>query len=207
MNGGKKPYTIHWKNGPKVHCDESWLLSMKFLEDEKTQEEIASCNSHNLTSAQESVFVMQDSSTDLNLSEPQRLTNTVAVSLNCDIPTYTTTETCEICQDLQDTDLATICTQEESTLLQLPHPAPHSPQKGQRRGSADERVVSPLSFKPLENCNPNLQPLKTLQVCSLVPTEKEMSAVTSGTFYSSFPPAGTMRTGLLSEADTVPLLH
>ena len=29
--GGKKPYTLQHDNGRKVHCDESWLLDMKFL--------------------------------------------------------------------------------------------------------------------------------------------------------------------------------
>ncbi|MEA5507975.1 hypothetical protein VB735_33810 [Halotia wernerae UHCC 0503] len=50
--GGKKPYTIQYENGRKVHCDESWLDGMKFLE------EITPCNLHNLTSAQE---LVQDS--------------------------------------------------------------------------------------------------------------------------------------------------
>lgn len=32
-NSGKKPYTIEWDDGRKVHCDESWLLDLNFLEE------------------------------------------------------------------------------------------------------------------------------------------------------------------------------
>ena len=100
-DGGKKPYTIEWDNGRKVHCHESWFDEMKFLE------EIPPCLD-NLTSAQELVqdFASLGCNTDLTSSEPQRLTNTVQASLNCDIQELTTMETCNrsLTQEHSDCD-------------------------------------------------------------------------------------------------------
>jgi hypothetical protein len=189
-NGGKKPYTIEWDNKRKIHCDESWFDEMIFLEDEQ-------CN--NLTSAQE---LAQDSvllgcNTDLNSLEPQRLMNT----LNCDIQEFTTMETCKTSPILEHLD----CNQEQSISSQLLPLVPHSPQKAIAEEPTTSETVSPQSLKLLISTNQNLQQSKTFQVCSPAPIAQEMSAVTSGMFYSSFPPAGMMRTGLLSEAATLAL--
>ncbi len=64
--GGKKPYTLQHNNGRKVHCDESWLLDMKFLE----EREIAPCNSNTPVSSQESEAL------NLELKQPECLTST-----------------------------------------------------------------------------------------------------------------------------------
>ncbi|QFS50630.1 hypothetical protein [Nostoc sphaeroides] len=72
---------------------------VKFLEDEK--EAIAPCqDSHNLTSAQESepVFALQHFPSDGNLSESQKLMNTVAISYQNGSPMSATTVTCEVSQ-------------------------------------------------------------------------------------------------------------
>jgi hypothetical protein len=198
-DGGKKPYTIEWDNKRKVHCDESWFDGMKFLEETE-------CNSHNLTSAQELAqdFVMQVCNSDLNLQQSQKLTNTVQVSSNCDIPTYTTMAMCEIYQDLQNAELGIICTQEDSTLLQLPHPAPHSQQKGNDLEQQTKETVSPPSLKSSENCNLDSQQSKTSPACSAAHINQDMSMATSGMFFNTFPQAGMMRNGLLSEAATLP---
>lgn len=201
-DSGKKPYTIEWDNKRKVHCDESWFDDMKFLE------EIAPCNLHNLTSAQELVqdFASQDCNTVLNSSEPQRLTNTAQASSNCDIPAYTTTETCKISQDLLNKDLGTICTQEELTLLQPLLPAPHSPQKANGLEAQTSVIVSPPSSKPLENYNQGLQPLKMSQDLSPAPiTQDSPQAHISEAWSIPLTSSGTMRNGLLSEAATLPV--
>nr|WP_251961025.1 hypothetical protein [Nostoc commune] len=202
-----KKIGITWENGlfaeytPKQM--QAWNYK-KFLEDEGA---IAKCNSHNLTSAQELAqdFVMQDSNRDLNSLEPQRLMNTAQVSLNCDIPTYTTTETCEKSQIVQNTNVAIICTQEDSTLLQLPHPAPHSPQKANDLEVQTSEIVSPVSSKPLENCNQDLQQLKTSQDLLLAPIIQDSpQAHISEAWSVPLTSSGTMRNGLLSEAATLP---
>nr|WP_230967548.1 DNA methylase [Nostoc commune] len=193
---GKKPYTVEWDNKRRVHCDESWFDDMKFLEETE-------CNLHNLTSAQElaQVTVYQDFSTDLSSLEPQRLTITAQTSLNCDIQELTTMETCKVLPIQEHSD----CDPDQLISFPLPHPAPHFPQKAIAGEQPMSETVSPQSLKLLASTNQNLQQSKTSQVCSLVPTSLEMSAVTSGTFYSSFPPSGMMRTGLLSEAATLAL--
>jgi hypothetical protein len=199
----KKTITITWGNGLSAEYTPKQMQSygyQKFLEDTE-------CNSHNLTSAQELAqdFVMQDSNRDLNSLEPQRLMNTAQVSLNCDIPTYTTTGTCEKSQIVQNTNVVTICTQEDSTLLQLPHPAPRSPQKGNDLEVQTSEIVSPPSLKPLENCNPNLQLLKTSQDLLLAPTIQDSpQAHISEAWSVPLTSSGTMRNGLLSEAATLP---
>jgi hypothetical protein len=192
-NSGKKPYTIEWDNKRKIHCDESWFDEMIFLEDEQ-------CN--NLISAQE---LVQDSvslgcNADLTSLEPQRLTNTAQVSLNSDIQEFTTMETRKALPIMLE---FTAYEEEQSISLQLPHPAPHSPQKAIAEEPTMSETVSPQSLESLTSTNQNSPQSKMSQVCSPAPIAQEMSAVTSGMFYSSFPPAGMMRTGLLSEADTV----
>lgn len=201
-----KKITITWENGLSAEYTPKQMQSygyQKFLEEKGATE----CNSHSLTSAQELglVSVMQDSSTDLNLLEPQRLTIIAQASSNCDIPAYTTTETCEISQDLQDKDLVTICTQEESISSQLPHPAPHSPQKANDLEVQISETVSPPSLKPLENCNPNLQPLKMSQDSLPAPiTQDNPQAHISEAWSVPLTSSGTMRNGLLSAQDTLP---
>ncbi|MBW4591205.1 hypothetical protein G7B40_038960 [Aetokthonos hydrillicola Thurmond2011] len=87
-NSGKKPYTVQWDDGKKLHCDDSWLLGMEFKED---FEGGAEC-SDNLTSAQELArgSVLQGCNSDLSLSGLQKLTSTVAISCQNDIQEYTT---------------------------------------------------------------------------------------------------------------------
>lgn len=202
-----KKITITWENGLSAEYTpkqmQAWNYK-KFLEDEGA---IAKCNSHNLTSAQELAqdFVMQDSNRDLNSLEPQRLMNTAQVSLNCDIPTYTTTETCEKSQIVQNTNVAIICTPIDSTLLQLPHPAPHSPQKANDLEVQTSEIVSPVSSKPLENCNLDSQPLKTSQDLSPAPIIQDSPRVHISEEWSEpLTFSGTMRNGWLSEAATLP---
>lgn len=201
-----KKITITWENGLSAEYTPKQMQAWNYRKSSE-DEEATECNSYNLTSAQE---LVQDSASlgcnsDLTLLEPQRLTNTAQASSNCDIQELTTTETCEKSPGLQNADSDTICTQEQLISSQLLHLAPHSPQKANGLEQMTKEIVSPQSLNPSQSCSQNSQQLKTSPVCSLVPTEKEMSAVTSGMFYSSFPPAGMMRTGLLSEADTVPL--
>jgi hypothetical protein len=219
-NSGKKPYTVQYENGRKVHCDESWLDGMKFLEEKGA---IAKCNSHNLTSAQESGLdsALQDSAQDSNLSESQKLMNTAVISSPSDIQAYTTTATCEISPELQNADLAqslkstetaktstlrTICNQEESTLSQPVPLAPHSPQKANGLEVQTSVIASPQSSKSLANCNLNLQPLKTFQDSSLAPTTQNNPQVHISEAYSTpLTSSGTMRNGLLSAVDTLPV--
>lgn len=211
VTGVNKKITVTWQNGLSAEYTPKQMQSYgyyKFFSQGETLKAIeekgeTGCNSHNLISAQE---LVQDSAslgcnTGLTLSEPQRLTNTAQTSLICDIQKLTTTETCKV----SPTPEVLGYDQEQSISLQLPHHAPHSPQKAIAKEQPMSETVSPQSSKLLISTNQNSQQSKTSQVCSLVPTSLEMSAVTSGMFYSSFPPAGMMRTGLLSEAATVPL--
>lgn len=196
-----KKIGITWENGLSGKYTPKQIQAygyQEFLEDEGA---IASCN--NLTSAQELAqdSALQDCNMDLNLSEPQRLTNTAQESLNCDTQGLTTMETCDRSLTQEHSD----CDQELSISSQLLPLVPHSPQKAIAGEQPMSETVSPQSLKLLTSTNQNLQQSKTSQVCSLVPTNLEMSAVTSGMFYSSFPPSGMMRTGLLSEAAIVPL--
>jgi len=201
VTSADKKIGITWENGHLGEYTPKQIQAygyQKFLEEKGA---IASCN--NLTSAQE---LAQDSAslgcnTDLTSSEPQRLTNTAQASLNCDIQELTTMATCKALPILE----LTACDQEQSISFPLPHPAPHSPQKAIAGEQPMSETVSPQSLKLLASTNQNLQQLKTSRVCSLAPTSLEMSAVTSGMFYSSFPPSGMMRTGLLSEAATLAL--
>jgi hypothetical protein len=158
---------------------------------------------NSLTSAQE---LVQDSAslgcnTDLTSLEPQRLMNTAQASLNCDTQELTTTATCKASPITEHSD----CDQKQSTSSQLLPLVPHSPQKAIAKEPTTRETVSPQFLKLLTSTNQNSPQSKTSQVCSPVPTNLEMSVVTSGMYWGSFPPAGTMRTGLLSEADTVPL--
>lgn len=196
---GKKPYTIEWDNKRKIYCDEAWFDDMKFLE------EILPCL-HNLISAQESArdSALLGCNSDLNLQLSQKLTNTVQISSNCDIPTYTTTEMCKIYQDSQNAELDIICTQEESISSQLPHPAPHSPQKDSDSEQLTSVTVSPQSLKLSENCSPNSSPSKTLQDSSPAPINQTQTTSIFHTYSDSLPSAGTMRNGLLSEAAILP---
>lgn len=204
-----KKITVTWENGLSGEYTPKQLQAWnyrKFLEDEK--EAIAPCqDSHNLTFAQElePVFVTQDSSTDLNLSEPQRLTITAQASSNCDTQAYTTTETCGIFQDLLNRDLDIICTQEESIYLQPPLPALHSPQKANDLEAQTSVIVSPPSSKPLENYSQSSQPLKTSQDSLPAPiTQDNQQAHISEAWSTPLTNSGTMRNGLLSEAATLP---
>lgn len=203
-----KKITVTWQNGLSSEYTPKQMQAWNYKKLSEEKEAIAPCqDSHNLTSAQElePVFVMQDSSTDLNLSEPQRLTITAQTSLNCDIPAYTTTATCEISQDLQNGGLGTICTQEELTLLQPPHPAPHSPQKANDLEAQTSVIVSPPSSKPLENYSQSSQPLKTSQDLSPAPiTQDSPQAHISEEWSTPLTFSGTMRNGLLSAVDTLP---
>lgn len=208
--GVNKKITVTWQNGLSAEYTPKQMQSYgyyKFLEDGAmsmtTPKENAVCNSHNLTSAQDLAqgFASQGCNSDLNSLEPQRLTSTAQTSLNCDIPELTTTATCKASPILEHSD----CDQEQSTSSQLLPLVPHSLQKAIAKEQPMSETVSPQSLKLLISTNQNSQQSKTSQVCSLVPTSLEMSAVTSGMFYSSFPPGGMMRTGLLSEAATVPL--
>lgn len=210
VTGVNKKITITWQNGLSAEYTPKQMQSYgyyKFLEDGAmsmtTPKENAVCNSHNLTSAQDLAqgFASQGCNSDLNSLEPQRLTSTAQTSLNCDIHELTTMETCKVLPIQEPLGYD----QEQSISSQLPRPAPHSPQKAIAKEQPMSETVSPQSLKLLISTNQNSQQSKTSQVCSLVPTSLEMSAVTSGMFYSSFPPAGMMRTGLLSEAATVPL--
>jgi hypothetical protein len=177
-----------------------------FLEDEKecsVSAPLNTSNLNNLTSAQE---LVQDSAslgcnTDLTSSEPQKLTNTAQASLNCDIPELTTTAMCKALPILEQSD----CDQEQSTSSQLLPLVPHFLQKAIAKEPTTSEIVSPQSSKLLQVTNPDSPQSKTSQVCSLAPIAQEMSAVTSGMFYSSFPTAGMMRNGSLSEADTLAL--
>jgi hypothetical protein len=202
-----KKITVTWENGlsgeytPKQM--QAWNYK-KFLEDEK---EATECNLHNLTSAQELVqdSALQDCNMGLNSSEPQRLTNTAQASSNCDIPAYTTTETCEISQDLLNKDLDTICTPIESISSQLPHPAPRSLQKANGLEAQMSEIVSPPSSKPLENYSQGLQPLKMSQDLSPAPiTQDSPQAHISEAWSIPLTFSGTMRNGLLSEAAILP---
>lgn len=150
----------------------------------------------------EVVFLLQCCGLEnLTSLEPQRLTNTAQASLNCDIQELITTATCKVLPIQEPLGYD----QERSTSSQLLPLVPHSPQKAIAGEQPMSETVSPQSLKLLTSTNQNSQQSKTSQVCLLVPTSLEMSAVTSGMFYSSFPPAGTMRTGLLSEAATLAL--
>ncbi|AUB34201.1 hypothetical protein COO91_00075 [Nostoc flagelliforme CCNUN1] len=171
-----KKITITWENGLSAEYTPKQMQAWNYKKLSEEKEAIASCqDSHNLTSAQElePIFAMQDSSTDLNLSEPQRLTITAQASSNCDIPAYTTTATCEISQDLLNADSDTICTPIESIYLQLPHPAPHSPQKANGLEAQTSVIASPQSSKPLENYSQGLQPLKMSQDSSPAPITQD----------------------------------
>jgi hypothetical protein len=198
----KKIITITWKNGLSAEYTPKQMQSygyQKFLEEKEATE----CNLNNLTSAQE---LVQDSAslgcnTDLTSSEPQRLTNTAQASLNCDIPELTTTAMCKALPILEQSD----CDQEQSTSSQLLPLVPHFLQKAIAKEPTTSEIVSPQSSKLLQVTNPDSPQSKTSQVCSLAPIAQEMSAVTSGMFYSSFPTAGMMRNGSLSEADTLAL--
>nr|WP_229558042.1 hypothetical protein [Nostoc sp. XA010] len=198
--------TITWKNGlsgeytPKQM--QAWNYK-KFLEEKEATE----CNLHNLTSAQELAqdSALQDCNMGLNSSEPQILTNTAQASSNCDTQAYTITETCEISQDLLNKDLGTICTPIESISSQLAHPAPHSPQKANGLEAQMSEIVSPPSLKPSENYSPNSQLLKTSQDLSPAPIIQDSpQAHISEAWSIRFTSSGTMRNGLLSEADTLP---
>jgi hypothetical protein len=198
----KKIITITWGNGLSAEYTPKQMQSYgykKFLED---KEAIAECsNLHNLTSAQELVqdSASQGCNTDLSSLEPQRLTNTAQASLNHDIQELTTMETCKVLPILEHSD----CEQEQSISSQLLPLVPHFLQKAIAEEPTTSETVSPQSLKLLTSTSQNLQQSKTSQVCSPAPIAQEMSAVTSGMFFNSFPPAGMMRTGLLSEAATV----
>ena len=156
-----------------------------------------------LTSVQESE---QDSAslecnTDLTLSEPQRLTITAQTSLDCDIQKLITMETCKALPIVETLD----SDQEQSISSQLPHPALHFPQKAIAKEPTTRETVSPQFLKLLTSANQNSPQSKMSQVCSPVPTNVEISGATSGIFYSTFPPAGMMLNGLLSEAATLAL--
>lgn len=202
-NVNKKMITITWGNRLSAEYTPKQMQSYgyyKFLEDTE-------CNSHNLTSAQELAqdFVMQDSSRDLNSSEPQRLTITAQASSNCDTQAYTTMATCEISQDLLNRDLDIICTPIESIYLQPPHPAPHSPQKANGLEVQMNEIVSPPSSKPSENYSQGLQPLKMSQDLSPAPiTQDSPQAHISEEWSEPLTSSGMMRNGLLSEAATLP---
>lgn len=157
----------------------------------------------NLISAQESALdsALQVCNSDLTLSESQKLTITAQESLEADIQGSITIDVCDRLPLKEDSD----CETEKSTLSQLPPHAPHSPQKVNDSEPPTSEIVFPQCLESFAITNPDSQPSKMSSVCSPAPTPQEMSAVTSGTFFSSFPPAGTMRNGWLLEADTVPL--
>ena len=191
---------VYWgKNQSRFRQIFSPFGNFNFLEEKEATE----CNSHNLTSAQElePVFVMEDSSTDLSSSEPQRLTNTAQASLNYDIQELTTAA---MCKHLLTPEVLG-CYQEQSISSQLPHPALHSLQKDNDLEAQMSETVSPASLKPLENCNLNLQPLKMSQDLSPVPiTQDSPQAHISEAWSVPLTSSGTMRNGLLSAVDTLP---
>lgn len=218
----RRKITITWDNGLSAEYTPKQLQAWnyrKFLEEKGA---IAECNSHSLTSAQElgRDSVMQVCNSDLTSSELPRLTNTAVISLPSDIQTLTTTATCEKSPNVQNADLVqslkstetaktstlrTICTRIESTSLQQVPLVPHFLQKANDLEQTTSETVSPQSSKLSENCNLNLLPLKTSPACSPAHINQDMSMATSGIFFSTFPQAGTMRNGLLSEADTLPV--
>jgi hypothetical protein len=202
----KKTITITWGNGLSAEYTPKQMQSygyQKFLEDKETTE----CNLHNLTSAQELVqdSVMQECKTVSDLWDYLKSTSTAQTSSVNDTQTYTTTATCEECPEPQNADLSIICTQEESISSQLPHPAPHSPQKANGLEVRTNVIVSPPSLKPLENCSQNLQQLKTSQDLLLAPIiQDNPQAHISEAWSVPLTSSGTMRNGLLSEAVTLP---
>jgi hypothetical protein len=157
----------------------------------------------NLISVQELVpdSVMPDCNLDLTLLEPQKPTNIARISSESDIQECITMEMCD--RSLLEEDMGYEV--EKSTLSQLPRPAPPSQVKAIVKEQPTSVTASPQFLKLSTITSQDLLQSKTLQDCSPAPTAQEMSAVTSNTFFSSFPAAGMMRNGLLSEADTVPL--
>lgn len=198
----KKIITITWGNGLSAEYTPKQMQSygyQKFLEDTE-------CNSHNLTSAQELAqdFVMQECKTVSDLWDYLKSTSTAQTSSTSDTQTYTTTATCEECPEPQNADLGIICTQEELTLSQLPHPALHFPQKDNDSERTTKETVSPQSSKLSENCNLNSLPSKTFQDSLPAPTVQLQKTSIFLTYSDSLPSAGTMRNGLLSAVDTLP---
>ncbi|WP_243458312.1 hypothetical protein [Nostoc sp. UIC 10630] len=203
-----KKIGITWENGHFGEYTPKQMQAWNYKKLSEEKEAIAPCQDlHNLTSAQE---LVQDSASlgcnsDLTLLEPQRLTNTAQASSNCDTQAYTTTETCEISQDLQNRDLDIICTPIESIYLQPPLPALHSPQKGNGLEVQTSVIASPPSSKPSENYSPNSQPLKTSQDSLPAPiTQDNQQAHISEAWSEPLTSSGTMRNGLLSEAAILP---
>nr|WP_242054700.1 hypothetical protein [Nostoc sp. FACHB-190] len=114
-SSGKKPYTIQWDDGRKVHCDESWLNSMKFLEDNSTTKEaIAECNLNTPVSLQESPDL------NLELRQPEQLTSSLQDYSSRITPTLKQFSSCNIPTSQSTATSATITlNRESSTFTQL----------------------------------------------------------------------------------------
>jgi hypothetical protein len=155
-----------------------------------------------LTFAQEleQVSPSLEQNSDLNSSQPQRLTPIAQISFQSDTQECITTAVLSPSPTLMDADFS----QKQLTLSQLPHPVPHSLQRASDLEPQTSEIASQPSLKSSEIINPSLQPLKMSPVYSTVPIPQDMSGATSGMFFSTFPTAGTMRNGLLSAVDTLP---
>jgi hypothetical protein len=191
--------TITWDNGLSAEYTPKQLQAWKyqiFLEEKKA---IAPCLNNSIYAvgwAQDSA--LQACNSDLNLLESQRLTSIAQTSSANDTQTYTTTATCETPEHL---DLP----QEQLTSSQLRLPAPHFPQKANVLEQTTSETVSPPSSKLSKPTSPDLSPSKMLQDSSPAPTGQTQNISIFHTYSDSLPSAGTMRNGLLSAVDTLPV--
>lgn len=178
---------------------------VKFLEDEK--EAIAPCqDSHNLTSAQElePVFALEDFAPDSNLSESQKLMNTVAISSQNGSPMSATMATCEVsqCEISENSG-------EKSTLLQLRHHASPFQSRESDKEKTTPATVSPPSNEQLNQSDQDSSVLKTCQDCSIAHFAPEGQHSIFSTSYARLPNSATMRNGFVSVQETLeaPLLE
>jgi hypothetical protein len=134
----------------------------------------------------------------LNSSDSVRLTSIAQTSYQSDSPVLPITEMCEISQSeiLDDNG-------ETSTSLVVVHPVSRLVCKENAREEMTQETVYPPSSERSQPCNPNSSVSKTSQDCSVVPKTLKALGYISELSSISFPKSGTMRNGLLYQADTL----
>ena len=121
---GKKPYTIQWENGRRIHCDESWLNEMKFFSQGETlkaieEKEVTECNSNT------PAFLQESPALNSQLRQPEQLTLS---KQNYSLKTTPTLKQSSNTDFLVSPSIATLKTtapnQENLTSIQSVSPAP-----------------------------------------------------------------------------------
>lgn len=133
----------------------------------------------------------------LNSSDSQKLTNIAQTSYQNDSPVLPITETCDRSQSkiLDDNGI--------STSLVVVHPVSRLVCKENAREEMTQETVYPPSRERSHLSNLDSSVSKTSQDCSTVPKTLKVLGYISELSLVSFPKSGTMRNGLLYQADTL----